>query len=132
MLCVSMFSTSASSLGLNFVSRPLFRAIYCRFLDCSSNNWKLPWCSHAYPLWLSHLTQCTLVLSLLSKCFSTVSLSPSIILTMARCINFGSLPSHGIIALLFGINMAYNISTKPLGVDLNWCYHVVVDFDIDA
>ena len=43
----------------------------------------------------------------------------SVILTMVRCVNFGSLPSHGTIVLLFGTNMVCNFSTELLGVNLN-------------
>ena len=56
--------------------------------------------------------------------FSTVSLTHSMILTMVRCINFGSLSSHGTIVLLFGINTVCNFSTELLEVNLNLYYHV--------
>ena len=50
----------------------------------------------------------------------------NVILTMVRYINFGSLPSHGTIALQFGTNTVCNLCTKLLGVNLNLYYHVVV------
>ena len=127
MLCISISCMSVSNVGLNFVSRPLFRAINCRFLGCSWNNRKAPLCYCAYPMWLSYLTRCSLLPLSSNQHFSTMSLLPNIILTMASCINFGSLPSHGTIVFLFELNMACNFSTRMLGINLNWCYHVMVD-----
>ena len=126
MLCVSISSISARNVGLNSVSCLLFRAIHCRCLGCSWNNWNIPQCSHVCQLQLSLPAWHTLVPSLWNQRFSTMSLLQSVILMMVRCINYGSLPSHGTITLLFGINTVCNVSTKLLGANLNWCYLVVV------
>ena len=126
MLRVSISFISADSVGLNSVSRPLFRAIHCRYLGCSLNNPKVPQCFHVCRRRLSLPTQRTLVPLWSNRRSFTVSPWHSVILMMVRCVNFGSLPSHGTIVLPFRTNTVCNFSTELLEVNLNLYYHVVV------